>query len=83
MTSCFTEDLTDLTQAETQEKNVCTRLGQMINGFHEIIQSAIPVGPCMDAIFKTLTQLYGSLTLLVKFVSLKLNALKIFKIVKF
>ena len=58
-----------LTQREGHEKSVCTRLGLMINGFHEIVQSMIPMGQCTETLLKVLTRLYGTLTMLVKYVS--------------
>lgn len=57
------------TQREDVEKGICTRLGHFVNVFHELGQSAIPVGPCVDNLIKTVTRLYKSLTLLVKYVS--------------
>ena len=57
------------TQQEGEERGVANRLGVLINAFHELVQSAIPVGPPMDAMVKELTRLYGALSLLAKFVS--------------
>ena len=62
-----------LTQREGHEKSICTRLGLMINAFHEIIQSMIPSGPCTETALKLLTRLYGTLTMLVKYVSFVLD----------
>lgn len=57
----------DLTQREDSEKMICVRLGIMINAFHELVQSSIPVGVCIEALFKQVTKLYGTLTLLTRF----------------
>lgn len=56
-----------LTQREGHEKSICTRLGLIINAFHEIIQSMIPTGTCTETALKLLTRLYGTLTMLVKY----------------
>ena len=55
-----------LTQKEAQEKNLFTRLGHMINTFHELVQTAAPVGPCLDHILRSLKRFYVTLTLLNK-----------------
>ena len=52
------------------EKGVCTRLGHVINTFHELLQTAIPLGPALEAIIKVLNKLYLVLTVLVKWVSI-------------
>ena len=48
---------------------VCMRLGLLVNSLHEIVQSVIPSGQCMETLLKVLTRLYGTLTMLVKYVS--------------
>lgn len=57
----------ELTQREGHERSVCTRLGILVTAFHELLQSAIPVGACMESIVKQSTRLYGTLTILVKY----------------
>jgi len=57
------------TQMEDEEKAVCNRLGTIVNVFHEIIQSAVPAGACIDTTLKVVTRLYNALTLLSKYVS--------------
>ena len=62
-----------LTQREGHEKSICTRLGLIINAFHEIIQSMIPMGTCTETMLKLLTRLYGTLNMLVKYVGFLLD----------
>ncbi|XP_078310521.1 Fanconi anemia group I protein-like isoform X2 [Crassostrea virginica] len=57
----------DLTQKEGHERSVCTRLGILVTAFHELLQSALPVGVCMENIVKQMTRMYGTLTILVKY----------------
>jgi Fanconi anemia group I protein len=73
-------ELTDIpsgsTQNEAVEKSVCTRLGHVINACHELLQSALPIGPCVDTLMRVVCRLYLVLTLLVKW-SLSLYVRKI------
>ena len=62
-------DVVGSTQAEDEEKAVCSRLGTLVNVFQEIIQSAIPAGACIDGVLKVVTRLFNALTLLTKYVS--------------
>ena len=57
------------TQQEEKEKSAITRLGHMINSMHELVQSATPAGVCAENVVKTLTHLYGALSLVTKYVS--------------
>ena len=61
-------DSPDTTQVETREKSVCLRLGHLINAFHEMVQSAIPVGACVETMLKAIARLYGTLVLFAKYV---------------
>lgn len=65
--SCFVCYL-DSTQKESAEKSICNRLGHVINAFHELLQAALPVGPCIDAVLRAVNRLYLVLTLFVKMV---------------
>ncbi|XP_053406526.1 Fanconi anemia group I protein-like [Mercenaria mercenaria] len=56
-----------LTQREGHEKSICTRLGVIVTAFHELVQSALPIGPCTEQLLKVLTRIYGTLTMLVKY----------------
>jgi Fanconi anemia group I protein len=58
------------TQQEGFEKLVCARLSVLESGLHELSQSAIPPGPCVMAVFKTLTKYFTTLLSLVKYVSI-------------
>ncbi|CAH1782677.1 unnamed protein product [Owenia fusiformis] len=61
-------DLTQLeTSRETAEKQICVRLGLVINVIHELIQSAVPPGHITDHLLKCITKLYNTITLLVKY----------------
>ncbi|KAK2176099.1 hypothetical protein NP493_683g02030 [Ridgeia piscesae] len=55
------------TQQEEKEKSAITRLGHMINSMHELVQSATPAGVCAENVVKTLTHLYGALSLVTKY----------------
>ncbi|XP_019626483.1 PREDICTED: Fanconi anemia group I protein-like [Branchiostoma belcheri] len=55
------------TQREGHEKSVCVRLGTLVTAFHELVQSAIPMGACVEALLKSLVKLYNNLTLLAKY----------------
>lgn len=61
------DDMVDLTQREGHEKSICSRLGILVTAFHELIQSAVPVGTCVEAMIKQTTRFFGTLTLLVKY----------------
>eukprot|EP00057_Strongylocentrotus_purpuratus_P022740 XP_011677214.1 PREDICTED: Fanconi anemia group I protein [Strongylocentrotus purpuratus] len=55
------------TQREDTEKAICNQLGMLVTGFHELVQTSLPAGPCIDALLKSLNRVYGVLTLLCKF----------------
>ncbi|XP_077868470.1 Fanconi anemia group I protein homolog [Saccoglossus kowalevskii] len=55
------------TQKESLEKAVCTRLGILVTSFHELVQSALPVGMAVDTVIKMVTRLYGTLSILTKY----------------
>ncbi|XP_041370521.1 Fanconi anemia group I protein-like [Gigantopelta aegis] len=56
-----------LTQLESHEKSICIRHVNLIKCFHELVQSSLPYGVCVETILKTVTKLYSSLSLLVKY----------------
>ena len=58
----------ELTQNESAEKCVYNRIGHVINTFHELLQTALPVGPCVDGLMRVVYRLYLLLTMLVKWV---------------
>lgn len=55
------------TQREGHEKSICTRLGIIVTMFHELVQTAIPIGICSEALVKQITRIYSTLTILVKY----------------
>ena len=59
----------------TSITSICTRLGLLVNGLHEIVQSVIPSGQCTETLLKVLTRLYGTLTMLVKYVSTSITSI--------
>ncbi|ESO96862.1 hypothetical protein LOTGIDRAFT_115514, partial [Lottia gigantea] len=68
------DDLPNATQQEGQEKSVCSKYGVLITGIHELVQSALPTGVCTDTMLKSVTKLYTSLSVLVKYyISMYIN----------
>ncbi|XP_052249477.1 Fanconi anemia group I protein-like isoform X2 [Dreissena polymorpha] len=63
----LTGDASQLTQREGNEKSICMRLGMLVNTFHELVQTALPQGPCSEQLMKVLIRVYGSLASLVKY----------------
>ncbi|XP_064602070.1 Fanconi anemia group I protein-like [Liolophura sinensis] len=61
------DELPGPTQTEHHEKSVCTRLGSLLTVFHELIQSAIPMGLCVDNTLKQVTRLYNAMSAFTKF----------------
>lgn len=46
------------------------QLGTLLTFFHELVQTALPSGSCVDTLLKDLCKMYTILTSLVKYVSL-------------
>ncbi len=59
----------NLTQRESDNNRLLSRLGYMVNLMHELSQSTVPVGSSMDNVIKVATRLYGALSLVTKYVS--------------
>lgn len=59
----------ECTQQEDIDKSICMRLGHIINAFHELLQTAMTPGTCIELLLKELNKLYAVLTILVKWVS--------------
>ena len=57
------------TQKEGGENAVCQRLGLLVGGLREVVQTAAPPGPCLAAVLKSLTKFFSSLLTLTKYVS--------------
>ncbi|CAG5131997.1 unnamed protein product [Candidula unifasciata] len=72
--SCSVEYCFSATQTETLDKAMCTRLGLLVNSFIELTHSAVKTKPCCQALLKSLTKLYNTLTSLTKhYISLYTN----------
>ncbi|NXC43000.1 FANCI protein, partial [Penelope pileata] len=60
----------DLTQASNQtqalEKGVILQLGTLLTVFHELVQTALPAGSCVDTLLRSLSKTYAILTSLIK-----------------
>ncbi|XP_072889339.1 Fanconi anemia group I protein isoform X1 [Hemitrygon akajei] len=52
---------------ETVEKAIILQLGTLLTAFHELIQTSIPSGACVDILLKELGKMYNILTSLVKY----------------
>uniref|UniRef100_UPI00398EAE1B Fanconi anemia group I protein isoform X2 n=1 Tax=Pristiophorus japonicus TaxID=55135 RepID=UPI00398EAE1B len=66
------KELTDensqaLTVREPVEKAIVLQLGTLLTAFHELIQTSIPSGSCVDILLKELAKVYNILTSLVKY----------------
>lgn len=53
--------------------SICIRLGNLVNMFHELVQTAIPSGTATDALVRVLTKLYTAFTALTKHVCMFLT----------
>ncbi|CAB3981776.1 Fanconi anemia group I -like [Paramuricea clavata] len=49
------------------EKSLCGRITSIVHVFHELVQSAIPVGSCTELLLKTLTKFYCTLGVIAKY----------------
>uniref|UniRef100_A0A672KZ84 Fanconi anemia group I protein-like n=1 Tax=Sinocyclocheilus grahami TaxID=75366 RepID=A0A672KZ84_SINGR len=52
------------------EKAVTIQLGTLLTALHELVQTALPTGPCTDTLMRELSRTYSILTTLTKYVSL-------------
>ncbi|XP_021263129.1 Fanconi anemia group I protein isoform X2 [Numida meleagris] len=63
-------DTADSTQASNQtqalEKGVILQLGTLLTVFHELVQTALPAGSCVDSLLRSLSKTYAILTSLIK-----------------
>lgn len=53
------------------EKAIIMQLGTLLTFFHELMQTALPSGSCVDALLKGLCKMYTILTALVRYVSIR------------
>lgn len=51
------------------EKAIIMQLGTLVTFFHELVQTALPSGSCVDTLLKDLSKIYSTLTAFVKYVS--------------
>lgn len=65
--------LEDSSQASNQtqalEKGIILQLGTLLTVFHELVQTALPAGSCVDTLLRSLSKTYTILTSLIKHVS--------------
>ncbi|KAK2107471.1 hypothetical protein P7K49_012636 [Saguinus oedipus] len=50
------------------EKAIIMQLGTLLTFFHELVQTALPSGSCVDTLLKDLCKMYTTLTALVRYV---------------
>ncbi|XP_072326661.1 Fanconi anemia group I protein isoform X1 [Scyliorhinus torazame] len=55
------------TAREPVEKAIVLQLGTVLTAFHELIQTSLPAGSCVDILLKDLVKMYNVLTSLVKY----------------
>lgn len=53
------------------EKAIIMELGTLLTFFHELVQTALPSGSCVDTLLKDLCKMYTTLTALVRYVSIR------------
>lgn len=53
------------------EKAIIMQLGTLLTAFHELMQTALPSGSCVDTLLKDLCKMYTILTALVRYVSIR------------
>ncbi|NXW03078.1 FANCI protein, partial [Fregetta grallaria] len=70
LTSLGSDTSEDSSQASNQtqalEKGVILQLGTLLTVYHELIQTALPAGSCVDTLLRSLSKTYAILTSLVK-----------------
>ncbi|KAM9637706.1 Fanconi anemia group I protein isoform 2-T2 [Morphnus guianensis] len=63
-------DTSDSSQASDQtqalEKGVILQLGTLLTVYHELVQTALPAGSCVDTLLRSLSKTYAILTSLIK-----------------
>uniref|UniRef100_A0A8C2UAT6 FA complementation group I n=1 Tax=Coturnix japonica TaxID=93934 RepID=A0A8C2UAT6_COTJA len=62
-TTCL---LTASNQTQALEKGVILQLGTLLTVFHELVQTALPAGSCVDSLLRSLSKTYAILTSLIK-----------------
>ncbi|KAI1235183.1 hypothetical protein IHE44_0002819 [Lamprotornis superbus] len=63
-------DTSDSSQASNQtqalEKGIILQLGTLLTVYHELVQTALPAGSCVDTLLRSLSKTYTILTSLIK-----------------
>ncbi|KAJ8393160.1 hypothetical protein AAFF_G00068430 [Aldrovandia affinis] len=54
-------------QQDSVEKAVTLQMGTLLTALNELVQTALPLGPCTDTLLRTLAQSYSILTTLAKY----------------
>ncbi|KAG2471095.1 FANCI protein, partial [Polypterus senegalus] len=54
-------------QPDATEKAICLQLGTLLTVLHELVQTALPPGSCVDTLLREISKLYTILTSLVKY----------------
>ncbi|XP_042659947.1 Fanconi anemia group I protein [Tyto alba] len=70
LTSLGPDTSEDSSQASNQtqalEKGVILQLGTLLTVYHELVQTALPAGSCVDTLLRSLSKTYAILTSLIK-----------------
>ncbi|NXT24142.1 FANCI protein, partial [Syrrhaptes paradoxus] len=53
-------------QTQAVEKGVILQLGTLLTVYHELVQTALPAGSCVDTLLRSLSKTYAILTSLIK-----------------
>ncbi|KAM6409812.1 Fanconi anemia group I protein [Rhynochetos jubatus] len=53
-------------QTQAVEKGVILQLGTLLTVYHELVQTALPAGSCVDTLLRSLSKTYAILTYLIK-----------------
>ncbi|XP_054858348.1 Fanconi anemia group I protein isoform X1 [Eublepharis macularius] len=53
--------------AHPLEKAVILQLGTLLTSYHELVQTALPAGSCVDALLRSVSKMYTTLTSLIKY----------------
>uniref|UniRef100_A0A452J2U3 Uncharacterized protein n=1 Tax=Gopherus agassizii TaxID=38772 RepID=A0A452J2U3_9SAUR len=56
-------------QIQSLEKAIILQLGTLLTAYHELVQTALPAGSCVDTLLRSLSKTYTILTSLIKHVS--------------
>ncbi|KAM6426593.1 Fanconi anemia group I protein [Liasis olivaceus] len=54
-------------QTQPLEKAVVLQLGTLLTVYHELVQTALPAGTCVDTLLRSVSKMYAILTTLVKY----------------